>query len=78
MKMNRLLLICILPVLFSACDSWLNVQPEEQISEEEVFSTRSGYRNVLNGVYKSLSGINMYGREMTWGLMDVLDQCYNV
>ena len=78
MKMNRLLLICILPVLFSACNSWLDVQPEEQISEDEVFSTGNGYRNVLNGVYKSLSGVNMYGREMTWGLMDVLAQCYNV
>ena len=50
MKMNRLLLICILPVLFSACNSWLDVQPEEQISEDEVFSTGNGYRNVLNGV----------------------------
>lgn len=59
MKMNRLLLICILPVLFSACNSWLDVQPEEQISEDEVFSTGNGYRNVLNGVYKSLSGVNM-------------------
>ena len=78
MKMNRLLLICILPVLFSACNNWLDVQPEEQISEDEVFSTGNGYRNVLNGVYKSLSGVNMYGREMTWGLMDVLAQCYNV
>jgi len=76
--MNRLLLICILPVLFSACNNWLDVQPEEQISEDEVFSTGNGYRNVLNGVYKSLSGVNMYGREMTWGLMDVLAQCYNV
>ena len=50
MKMNRLLLICILPVLFSACNSWLDVQPEEQISEDEVFSTGNGYPNELNGV----------------------------
>lgn len=64
--------------MFSAGNSWLDVQPEEQISEDEVFSTGNGYRNVLNGVYKSLSGVNMYGREMTWGVMDVLAQCYNV
>lgn len=78
MKMNKLFLICILPVLFSACNSWLNVQPEEQIGEEEVFSSGNGYQNVLNGIYKSLSVANMYGREMTWGMMDALGQCYDL
>lgn len=78
MKMNKLFLVCILPVMFSACNSWLDVQPEEQISEDEVFSSGDGYRNALNGIYRSLSVANLYGREMTWGLMDVLGQCYDV
>lgn len=79
MKRYRLqIMICILPVLFlSACNNWLDVSPEDNIKEEDLFSTGEGYRNALNGVYKALAGEELYGWNLTWGTIDAMGQCYN-
>ncbi|MFR7809643.1 MAG: RagB/SusD family nutrient uptake outer membrane protein [Butyricimonas faecihominis] len=51
--------------------------PDDQVNEETLFKTGEGYRTALNGVYKDLSVTSLYGREMTWGFLDVLAQCYD-
>ena len=67
---------CLLVIGFSSCDDWLDVKPKTQIESEDMFSTEMGFKDVLNGVYVNLSSSNMYGREMTYGLVDLIGDMY--
>ena len=80
MKRYKLILlsVCVLPFVLASCNKWLDVSPEDQITEEELWSKGEGFRNALNGVYKSMAAYNLYGRNLTWGLVDALGQCYNM
>lgn len=75
MKKNIILLL-LAAMLTSSCSDWLDVAPSNQVNDKEMFSTGDGYRNALNGIYLKLSGSSMYGRELSWGFIDVLGQHY--
>ena len=70
-------ILLILPFILASCDSWLDVTPEDEIEEKDLFSSGEGFRNALNGIYKSLSESDLYGKELTWGLLDAMAQCYD-
>ena len=53
-------LILILSLMFTGCNSWLDVSPEDQIGEKDLFSSGEGFRNALNGVYKSMAEYDYY------------------
>ena len=69
-------LILILSLMFTGCNSWLDVSPEDQIGEKDLFSSGEGFRNALNGVYKSMAEYDYYGRHLTWGIVDAMGQMY--
>ena len=69
-------ILCCLAVTLAGCESWLDVEPENSISSEELYSTGEGFRNQLNGAYKELSSTQLYGQELSWGFLDVLGQYY--
>lgn len=60
----------------TGCNDWFEVSPETQISSDDLYSTGNGYRMQVNGIYKSLSSESLYGKELTWGMVDVLGQYY--
>ncbi|MDY3032399.1 MAG: RagB/SusD family nutrient uptake outer membrane protein [Odoribacter sp.] len=69
--------ICISSMLFlSSCSSWLDVQPFDQVSEDKQYSKAEGFYNQLNGIYKSLATKELYGQELSWGILDVVAQYY--
>ena len=63
-------------LLLTACDDWLDVKPKTQIESDDMFSSETGFKDVLNGVYVNLSSSDMYGREMTYGLVDIIGDTY--
>lgn len=65
-------------VFFSSCGNWLDVEPSDQVSEEQQYSKAEGFYNQLNGIYKTVASQNLYGKELTWGFLDVLAQYYNM
>lgn len=77
MKKIKLLYV-ILPLLLAGCGDWLDVKPGNQVDEEDLFNSGSGYRTALNGIYKDMSSTSLWGRELTWGFTDVLARYYNV
>lgn len=78
MKKTYILLLAALVSLAAvSCEKWLDVNPADEVTEEDLFKVGTGYRNALNGVYKTLSSSSLYGRELTWGMADVLGQCYD-
>lgn len=72
--------ICLLftGILFTSCKKWLDLQPEAQVSEDELFSTAEGFEESLNGVYTRCIQSDIYGDELTFGLPDVLAQNYSL
>lgn len=60
----------------ASCENWLDVQPTDTVTEEDLFKTGTGYRNALNGVYSDLSSTPLFGRELTWGVAEALAQSY--
>ncbi len=74
---NILLAVLFLFSLFS-CSDWFEVEPENDIAKEDLFSTYDGYRTALNGIYRNLSGGTLYGQNLSFGFISLLGQNYEV
>ncbi|GAB3363252.1 RagB/SusD family nutrient uptake outer membrane protein [Arachidicoccus ginsenosidivorans] len=73
-----------LPVILSvtllglaSCNKWLDIQPKSDISASELFSSEAGFEEALNGVYIRLASTDLYGDELTTGLLDAMAQDYS-
>ena len=75
MKIRKYLFLSLI-VFMSSCSDWLDVSPKDIVDEDDLFTSYLGYRNALNGVYKQMGSTGMYGKELSWGFIDVLAQSY--
>lgn len=73
----KLYIVFSVALIMSSCSKWLDIVPSDTVVETELFKEATGYRNALNGVYKQISKPEMYGKEMTWGFVDVMSQYYD-
>ncbi len=78
MKIYVNILVLAVAVMFSSCKDWLDVTPEGQATEGEMFSSGNGYRSVLNGLYKAMGDPQLYGMELTYGMIDCMAQIYDL
>jgi len=60
----------------SSCNDWLDVQPESQVEDSEMFNSESGFKETLAGVYSSMVSDNTYTKNLLFGAMDVLAQVW--
>lgn len=56
------------------CNDWLDVNPKTESREEVQYSTESGFKDVLTGVYIQLASENLYGKQMTMNFTELLAQ----
>ncbi|MDR0835428.1 MAG: RagB/SusD family nutrient uptake outer membrane protein, partial [Tannerella sp.] len=63
---------------FTSCSDYLDVRPKSQIPIGLHFERESGFTDQLTGVYSKLCEESLYGREMTFGLVEVLAQNYDL
>lgn len=70
--------ILILGILFIAwgCDDFLTVRPKSDIVESELFQTSEGFEDALYGVYAKMANENLYGKNLSFYVPDVLAQMY--
>ncbi|WP_295120655.1 RagB/SusD family nutrient uptake outer membrane protein [uncultured Chitinophaga sp.] len=66
------ILILLLSTSFVSCNKWLDVKPDSQVKDTELFSSETGFKEALSGVYSALTYEPLYGRELTFGLMGAL------
>jgi starch-binding outer membrane protein, SusD/RagB family len=71
------LFAALLMLSLAGCKKWLDVDPPLQVDQNTVYSNEQGFREVLNGVYLQMGDINLYGRDMTFGLISVLGRSYD-
>ena len=75
---NHILAAAILTAFLTSCNDWLDIQPSDRIAEENNFSSQSGFKKALNGVYVELNRDAIYGRNLSCGFVEVLAQRYAV
>lgn len=74
--LTRLLIICFLVFISVSCNDWLNISPRTEIKSEDNFKNEQGYKDALTGVYLLMTDESLYGRDLTFGFLDVLAQYY--
>lgn len=67
-----------LSVSTTSCSDWLEVDMEDSILENTLFSTNEGFLTALNGVYSSLNNTSLYGAALSMQAVDIMAQYYNV
>lgn len=78
MKIYTKILMVISVLFFISCSDWLNVEQEGEIESESLFKSGDGYRVVLNGLYKAMGAPELYGRELSFGMVDCMSQQYDL
>lgn len=76
MKIYTKIMILISVLSLMSCDNWLDLKPEGQATQNDIFSSAEGYRSVLNGLYKSMGKKELYGFELQFGMLDCMSQQY--
>ncbi|QNR84757.1 RagB/SusD family nutrient uptake outer membrane protein [Pedobacter riviphilus] len=67
----------IILVAFSSCKKWLDVQPEDRFTGEQIFKTKDGFATAINGVYLDMSTQKLYGANLNSTILEVFAQRYN-
>ena len=78
MKTHIKLLLFGIASLLSSCESWLDLKPVTQATEEEIFSSAEGYRSTLNGLYKNMGKSSLYGMNLSFAMLDGFSQQYDL
>lgn len=73
---TKILMLVIWGLMSSACSDWLDVTPKDSVVEDNLFEESTGFHNALNGVYEAMASTELYGRELTYGMIDAMGQVY--
>ena len=65
-------------MMLGSCNSWLDVQPMDSMTEEQLYSSEDGIQVALNGLYLNLTSNTLYAEQLGGGIMDVLGQYYYI
>lgn len=76
-KYINYIFLAFISILLS-CSDWFDVSPKSDIKSEKLFSTQNGFRDALIGTYSLLATEDSYGRELSYGYVDVLAQYYKI
>lgn len=63
MKTQKILIffsIFLLSAFFISCEDFLEIDPQQSVDDEAVYTTHEGVVNVLNGVYERVAGPQLY------------------
>lgn len=73
MKIIRYILVLSL-LLYYSCDDFLNVKPEGEVVNDELFKNSEGFEDALYGVYSFLGRTDLYGQNLSFYVNDVAAQ----
>ena len=68
--------LLLMPIALTSCNDWFDVIPRSSVYENDLYSKEQGFQSTLTGLYLAMGEDNMYGREMTFGLTDVISGIY--
>ena len=53
-------------ITLTSCDDFLDVRPDSQKLESDLFSKPQGFEDAIYGVYGSMQSTTLYGKELAW------------
>lgn len=71
-----LLSLILLGGICTGCDRFLDVQPKDQYTEKQLLATRGGYYTAMNGLYNNLTSNSLYGKNLSYELIDIISKRY--
>lgn len=71
-----LLSLILLGGICTGCDRFLDVQPKDQYTEKQLLATRGGYYTAMNGLHNNLTSNSLYGKNLSYELIDVISKRY--
>jgi hypothetical protein len=63
--------------LLPGCKKYLTVQPEDRLTESQVYTNEKSIQQALNGLYGVIAQNGLYGAGLTCKTVDMLGQRYN-
>lgn len=79
MKINYKILVALLIIVFAgSCSDFLEVQPKDKQTDKQLFSAKGGFYTASNGIYNKLASNSLYGKSLTYEMIDVLSKRYVV
>lgn len=77
MKKLRYIILSLLGLFMTAgCNDWLEVQPYDQMAEDDLLSTEDGFKKLLNGIYVDLNTDELYGQTLTVEMVEIMAGSY--
>ncbi len=73
---TKYIIVLILLISLSSCNKWLDVKPKTQVESEANFANEQGYKDALTGVYLNMVSPALYGKELSFGFIEVLGKNY--
>lgn len=78
MKIIKLALCCFPILLSSSCSKFLDVEPKSSVSDQKLYSDEIGFKQGLTGIYVSMATQQLYGDNLTMGVVSAMAQNYNL
>lgn len=78
MSMKTIPAMILAGLLLASCNKWLDVQPASEVKDEQLFSNAQGFKDALFGAYNLMTSTDLYGGEMTMGMVSGLAQDYDL
>lgn len=67
-----MLLLILLTGALYGCSDYLDVTPKDKQTQEQLFGSRDGFYAAINGVYNKLPSTALYGRNLSYEMIDLL------
>lgn len=59
-------------VSMTSCENWLDETSHSEIRDEDHYSNEEGFRQTLIGCYINMTDESLYGKELSWGMVETL------
>lgn len=77
-EMRYLSVLLLAAAMSPSCEKWLDIEPQYEITDTDLYKNAAGYYKAVNGLYFQLSASSLYGKELSWGMTDVWARCYYI
>ena len=72
-KVNIIWSLC-LALFIMSCDSFLDVNPDAEVVNDDMFDNVQGCEDAITGIYGKLKSNEVYGEYYNWGIFDLLSR----
>lgn len=77
-KFKNIAIVFLLVLLSTSCKKgWLDVTSTSEIRSEDQFNSEAGFKDALIGAYIGMTDQDLYSKNMTYNVMDILSQQYS-